>query len=176
MNSENFTRRVLVGVVIAVLVRLVGPFVWKTPSEKKRDQENRQSQEELARDMEQLRRLEETASASGTAAAQVALGWKCAGSGDFERAAALFEKAAEAGEQSSASALANIYASRRLLDPDHMQAYKWYCIACDDAIMIHADSGSDDCRLRDQTAGQLSPSDQARTKALVEAWESLYRK
>ncbi|MGA2263594.1 MAG: hypothetical protein ABSH28_19430 [Acidobacteriota bacterium] len=176
ISSESLTRRVLLAVAVAVLVRLVGPLVWQTPSEKRRDEENRKRQEEFVGDLEQLRRVERAANAQGTAAGQVAMGLKFAGSGDFARAALLFERAAEAGEPFSASALANIYASQHLPDPDHVQAYKLYCIACDDAVQFHTDPGSDDCRRRDQMAGKLSAADLARSRALLADWKALYRK
>lgn len=176
MRSNGFMARVLLSVAIAVLVYFVGPLVWKSPSEKRRDEENRKFQEELARDFEQLHRLERAANAQGTAAAQLALGLKFSGSGDFARAATLFERAAKTGESRGASALAEMYANRRLPDPDHVQAYKWYCIACDDAARFPADPSSDACRQRDQMAGSLSAADLARAQALAAAWQTLYRK
>jgi localization factor PodJL len=176
MRSKDFIGRVLLSVAVAVVVGLVGPLAWKTPSEKRRDEETRKRQEEIARDLEQLRRLECAANGQGTAAGQVAMGLKFAGTGDFARAATLFERAAEAGEPLAASALADIYAQEHLADPDHVRAYKWYSIACDDAARFHTDPSSDGCQRRDQMAGNLRATDLARARAQASAWQARYRK
>ncbi len=73
-----------------------------------------------------------------------------------------------------AGVLGDIYYNGSGVDPDKVQAYEWYAIACADATRLKI-RGDASCATRNNVGGELSPVETAKAQALAAEWRKLHR-
>lgn len=73
-----------------------------------------------------------------------------------------------------AAMLGDVYYHGTGGEPDKVQAYEWYIIACTEATRINRPADPS-CVSRDKVAIELSPVDAAKAQALAAEWQKLHR-
>ena len=73
-----------------------------------------------------------------------------------------------------AASLGDIYSNGTGVEPDKVQAYEWYAIACADIARLNTPADKS-CESRNGLASELGPLDVAKGQALAAEWERLHR-